>query len=277
MTIELHHLRRWRLTALCVVAAGLLGVFGLVADEVLEGDTVTFDTAVTSLFRTQGDPTSVAGPLWLQESVRDFTSLGSFTILGLIVAASAIYFLMAKKAGTALFLVMSVVAGTVISTVLNIVVNSGGSSIATITMAGLPNAATVVTGPAIGTLTIAPFSSVTPSAKLPVVTPGVIPGFTPGVRPGVTPGIAPPPDSSSQVVLFSPPSTPLASDAPTLLPFGNFPQSTGVVSSFASVPSGQAAVDGASATLPSTSPTVPSGSLPTSAPTADSGSICMSP
>ena len=118
MTTEPNNLGRRRLIALCAVTAGLLGIFGLVADEVLEGDTVTFDTAVTSLFRTQGDPTSVAGPLWLQESVRDFTSLGSFTILGIIVAASAIYFLMAKKAGTALFLVMSVVAGTVISNVL---------------------------------------------------------------------------------------------------------------------------------------------------------------
>ena len=66
----------------------LIGSFGLVADEVIEGTTTRFDTFVTLWFRLNGDVTQVAGPLWLQEAVRDFTSLGSFTLLGFIVIAS---------------------------------------------------------------------------------------------------------------------------------------------------------------------------------------------
>ena len=118
MSDDVRRSGRWPLIVLIAMTAALLGVFGIVADEALEGDTVAFDTAVTALFRTSGDPNAIVGPLWLQEAVRDFTSLGSFTILGLIVAASAAYLLMAKKAGTAVFLVVSVVAGTVISNVL---------------------------------------------------------------------------------------------------------------------------------------------------------------
>ncbi|WP_421762207.1 phosphatase PAP2 family protein [Devosia sp.] len=117
MSVDVRRSSRWPLIALITLTAALLGVFGMVADEALEGDTVAFDSAVTALFRT-ADTNAVIGPLWLQEAVRDFTSLGSFTILGLIVMASAVYLLLEKKAGTAIFLVVSVVAGTVISNVL---------------------------------------------------------------------------------------------------------------------------------------------------------------
>lgn len=103
---------------LSLLIAALLGIFGVVADEALEGDTVAFDTAVTALFRVHGSATAAVGPSWLQEAVRDLTSLGSFTVLGLVVAATALYLLIARKAGTALFLVVAVVAGTAISNVL---------------------------------------------------------------------------------------------------------------------------------------------------------------
>ena len=116
MSADLRRSSRWPFIALIAMTAALLGLFGIVADEALEGDTVAFDTAVTALFRT--DTNAVIGPLWVQEAVRDFTSLGSFTILGLIVIATAVYLLMERKAGTAVFLVASVVAGTVISNVL---------------------------------------------------------------------------------------------------------------------------------------------------------------
>lgn len=117
MGADLRRSNRWPLIALIALTAALLGVFGIVADEALEGDTVAFDTAVTALFRTSGTDT-VIGPLWVQEAVRDFTSLGSFTILGLIVIASTVYLLLQRKVATAVFLVISVVAGTVISNVL---------------------------------------------------------------------------------------------------------------------------------------------------------------
>src|SRR6476620_5916580 len=100
-----------RVALACSLAlvAILIGTFGFVADEVIEGATTRFDTAVTLLFRVNGDVTQVAGPMWLKEAVRDFTSLGSFGVLGFIVIASAVYLLFSRRLHEAVFLVTSVV------------------------------------------------------------------------------------------------------------------------------------------------------------------------
>jgi undecaprenyl-diphosphatase len=103
--------------------AVLVGGFGLVADEVIEGATTRFDTAVTLWFRLNGNLASIAGPPWLQEAVRDFTSLGSFTVLGFIVVASASYLLFVRRFHDALFLVVSVILGTMLSNVLKMIFN----------------------------------------------------------------------------------------------------------------------------------------------------------
>ena len=50
-----------RIIAALVVAA-LVGAFGLLADEVLEGDTLNFDLAILNWFRVPGDPTQMIGP-----------------------------------------------------------------------------------------------------------------------------------------------------------------------------------------------------------------------
>ena len=112
---------RGLLVASLVLVAGLIGAFGYVADEVLEGATSRFDTTVTSWFRASGN--EVAGPLWLQEAVRDFTSLGSFTVLGFIVIASALFLLFARRLQEALFLISAVVIGTMLSNFLKVVFN----------------------------------------------------------------------------------------------------------------------------------------------------------
>jgi len=105
------------------LVAILVGAFGFVADEVLEGETTRFDTAVTLLFRLNGDVAQVAGPMWLQEAVRDLTSLGSFTVLGFIVIASASYLLLIRRLHEAVFLITSVVVGVMLSNVLKMVFN----------------------------------------------------------------------------------------------------------------------------------------------------------
>jgi len=115
----------FRVALACSLAlvAILIGTFGFVADEVIEGATTRFDTAVTLLFRVNGDVTQVAGPMWLKEAVRDFTSLGSFGVLGFIVIASAGYLLFSRRLHEAVFLVTSVVLGTMLSNVLKLVFN----------------------------------------------------------------------------------------------------------------------------------------------------------
>lgn len=101
-----------------LVAAGLLGGFGLLADEVVEGDTLNFDNAVLLALRTPGDPADPIGPAWFEEAVRDVTSLGSFSVLGIIVVVVFAYLLLVGKQRTGWFMAFAVVGGTIISTVL---------------------------------------------------------------------------------------------------------------------------------------------------------------
>ena len=74
------------------LTALLLWGFASVADEVIEGDTTTFDDAVTAFFRDRADPADPWGPPWFEEAVRDVTGLGSFTVLGFVLLATVVYF-----------------------------------------------------------------------------------------------------------------------------------------------------------------------------------------
>ena len=111
------HPRRWPYI-FAGLAAALLWAFGFVADEVLEGDTVAFDTAVTAFFREGDHPW---GPMWLEEAMRDVTAMGSFTILGFLLIVAVLYLSLSGKGRTAIFVAFAVIGGTIISTGLKMV------------------------------------------------------------------------------------------------------------------------------------------------------------
>ena len=98
------------------LAAALLWAFGFVADEVIEGDTVGFDAAVTALFREGGNLNDPWGPMWLEEAMRDITAMGSFTILGFLLIAAVLYLGLSGKGRTATFVAFAVIGGTIVST-----------------------------------------------------------------------------------------------------------------------------------------------------------------
>lgn len=98
------------------LTALLLWGFASVADEVIEGETTTFDDAVTAFFRERADPTQLWGPGWFEEAVRDVTGLGSFTVLGFILVVTVLYFIMSGRVRTAAFVGLSVIGGTILST-----------------------------------------------------------------------------------------------------------------------------------------------------------------
>jgi len=98
------------------LAAALLALFGMVADEVIEGDTVVFDEAVTAFFRENGNLNDPWGPTWLEEAMRDVTALGSFTILGFVVIVTVLFLSLSGKGRTAVFVTLSVIGGTIAST-----------------------------------------------------------------------------------------------------------------------------------------------------------------
>ena len=106
------------LLAAIAIISGLILAFLRLADAVQEGGTAAFDQAILLMFRTPGDVNQVIGPLWVQEMVRDITSLGSFALLGLIVAGVCIYLLLARMQAAALLVIVSVLSGTLLSTVL---------------------------------------------------------------------------------------------------------------------------------------------------------------
>jgi len=109
---------RLPLFAAALGLAVLLGGFGFVADEVIEGDTVTFDHAVTMVLRDNGDILDPIGPPWLEEAGRDITALGSFAVLAIIVSLVVISLLLIRRPLAAVYVGVAVVGGTVLSTTL---------------------------------------------------------------------------------------------------------------------------------------------------------------
>lgn len=99
----------------CAVAAALLTVFGILADQVVEGDTADFDRSVLMLFRDPATPQLPIGPAWFNESVRDVTALGSFPVLGILVIGIVLHLLMTGSRRTGLLIAISVIGGSIIS------------------------------------------------------------------------------------------------------------------------------------------------------------------
>lgn len=90
--------------------------FIALADEVREGETHAFDSALLLSLRNPQNLADPIGPSWLEEAARDITGLGGHTVLTIITIAAVAYLLMAGKRGAALLVVVAVVGGTLLST-----------------------------------------------------------------------------------------------------------------------------------------------------------------
>ena len=100
------------------IGATLLLAFGMLAEEVVEGDTHELDQRLLMAFRTPGDPGDVIGPAWFEEMGRDVTALGSYAFVILAVGAAVGYLLLVRKRGLALLLTAAEAGGIAISTLL---------------------------------------------------------------------------------------------------------------------------------------------------------------
>ena len=105
-----------------LVALALIVITGWIvaelADEVQEGSTQRWDDWVLRQFRRPGTMTTPIGPLWLQESWRDITALGSGPVLALVTLGVAGYLLMRKQRRTLILLILAVVSGTICAGIL---------------------------------------------------------------------------------------------------------------------------------------------------------------
>lgn len=122
------HLSRLRMLGIAEIAplagffmASALGLaFGLLAEEVTEGDTHAVDQAILLAFRSGANPADPIGPAWLEEAARDVTALGSHVFLGFLTLATIGFLLLVRKRGLALVMGVSVGGGMLISTLLKI-------------------------------------------------------------------------------------------------------------------------------------------------------------
>ena len=87
-------------TVLAFVAALLLsGGFLLLGWRVEHGPPPAVDLAILHAMRGPGG--QPAGPAWVQDAARDFTSLGSISILGTVVVIFTGYLVLARRGRTA--------------------------------------------------------------------------------------------------------------------------------------------------------------------------------
>jgi len=127
----LRRLERHELTWLAVgfgVCLFLL-LFALLASEVAEGNTQALDVKVVRSFRSAADPARPIGPEWLELSVVDVTSLGSFTVLAIVTLAVTGLLVLQSRYRTALFVAATVASGDLANFVLKRLFNRPRPSI----------------------------------------------------------------------------------------------------------------------------------------------------
>lgn len=101
------------LTAACAFLFVFLHVLG----ELQEGDTFRLDAVILLALRQPDHLAVPIGPRWLQETARDVTALGGFTVLTLVVVVGALLLWLHRRWSQALVLVGAVVIGQLLAAV----------------------------------------------------------------------------------------------------------------------------------------------------------------
>lgn len=94
---------------------GCLWIFVALADEVAEGGTHAFDTALLLALRNPADPADPLGPGWVEELMRDITAFGSFGVLAAITLAVAGFLWLQGNHRSMWFVLASVGSGQALS------------------------------------------------------------------------------------------------------------------------------------------------------------------
>jgi len=117
-SLEKNHLIEYATEiSLVLLSLGLFGFFKL-TEEVVEGDTRSFDQSVLLWFRDKADLSDPIGPQWLEVVMRDITALGGLLILGLLTIAACGYLWLTQRHKLALFVAVSIPAGALLNTLL---------------------------------------------------------------------------------------------------------------------------------------------------------------
>ena len=109
------------IVGLCSVAA--LAMFASLAAEVLEGDVFALDQLILMAFRDPHNLDLALGPRWLQESARDITALGGFTVLTLVSLVATLLLALHRRRREALIFAATVIGAQAISAIAKIVID----------------------------------------------------------------------------------------------------------------------------------------------------------
>jgi undecaprenyl-diphosphatase len=106
--------------------AGLALVIGTwlliqLVDEVVEGDTRTFDEWVVRSLRQDSDISLPVGPRWLRTAGADFSGLGDPAILIFVILAVAGWLLLERKYHAMWFVIAAALGGQIMSSILKVV------------------------------------------------------------------------------------------------------------------------------------------------------------
>jgi undecaprenyl-diphosphatase len=101
-----------------IVAGGALLAFMALAWAVSAGWLIDLDQTLLVAFRNAREPADPLGPAWLERVFADLTSLGSFTVLGVVVLIVFGFLWLDGKHHAALLVLLSAASGVVLSTLL---------------------------------------------------------------------------------------------------------------------------------------------------------------
>jgi undecaprenyl-diphosphatase len=115
----------WKRTEFSVLLAGIIVAFGLWSFQELvevarDSTAHNFDTGILLALREPSRPDDPIGPAWLEEAVRDITSLGSTSVLVLVTLGAVIYLLMIRQRFEAMLVLFTVVGGQILSSLLKL-------------------------------------------------------------------------------------------------------------------------------------------------------------
>lgn len=113
-------LRRLEARALLILLSSAAGIWGFlsIGGEVLEGETTGLDRRLLLMLRTPGDAADPIGPRAFEESMRDVTALGGFTVLTIITVVAVLLLALHRKRRHALVFGLTVLLAQISSNVL---------------------------------------------------------------------------------------------------------------------------------------------------------------
>ena len=100
------------------IIASSIWVFAEIADEVIEGETHTFDEKILLSMRNPQNRSDPIGPEWLEEMGRDFTALGGMGVLIVLTLAVCGGLLLQKKYHAMFLVFIAVIGGLILSMIL---------------------------------------------------------------------------------------------------------------------------------------------------------------